>query len=187
MLPATQLKIGMFILYDNDLFRVSELMHVTPGKGRGMMQAKLLSIKGGNYYEKRFRSDEQMDVVHVDRTEMEYLYETDGAYVFMDIKTYDQIEIPEATLGDAIKYILPNTQIKVNLYEGNAVGIDLPITVELEVADTEPPLKGATASGSPKNATLETGIVVKVPNFIQIGEVVRIDTRDNSFVERVKK
>jgi len=187
MIPATQLKVGMVLLYENELYRVSETMHVTPGKGRGMMQVKLYSYKTANYYEKRFRSDESMEVVHLNRQEMEFLYHSDELYTFMDIKTYDQVDIPAAILGDAVKYLLPNTRLKVDIYEGSPVGIELPIMVDLEIIETDPPLKGATASASPKSATLETGIVVKVPQFIQIGDVVRIDTRDDSFVERAKK
>lgn len=187
MIPATQLKVGMSILYDDHLYRVAELMHVTPGKGRGMMQVKLYSLKNNNYYEKRFRSDETIETVHVERKEMEYLYQADDTYVFMDTKTYDQIEIPSAVLGNAMDYLLPNARLKIQFYEGSPVGIELPITVELKIVETDPPLKGATASASPKSARLETGIVVKVPQFLQIGDEIRIDTRDNSFVERVKK
>jgi len=187
MLPATQLKVGMTILYDDHLYRVAELMHVTPGKGRGKMQVKLYSLKNNSYYEKRFRSDETIETAHVEYKEMEYLYQADDAYVFMDTKTYDQVEIPSAVLGNAMDYLLPNARLKVQLYENNPVGIELPITVELKVAETDPPLKGATASASPKSAKLETGIVVKVPQFLQVGDEIRIDTRDNSFVERVKK
>jgi elongation factor P len=162
-------------------------MHVTPGKGRGKMQVKLLNLKTESYYEKRFRSDEPIEVVHLNRQEMEFLYQADNAYTFMDTKTYDQVDIPAAILGDAIKYLLPNTRLKVDFYEGSPVGIELPITVDLEIVETDPPLKGATASGSPKSATLETGIVVRVPQFLQTGDVIRIDTRDDSFVERAKK
>jgi len=187
MLPATQLKVGMSILYEGQLYRVAELMHVTPGKGRGMMQVKLYSLKTDRYYEKRFRSDASIENVHVELKEMEFLYQADDSYVFMDTKTYEQVEMSEAVLGSAINYLLPNIQLKVQFYEGAPVGIELPITVELKIVETDPPLKGATASGSPKSAKLETGIVVKVPNFLQVGDGVRIDTRDDSFVERVKK
>lgn len=186
-LPATQLKVGMAVLHENHLYRVAELMHVTPGKGRGMMQVKLYSLKNDSYYEKRFRSDEQVETVYVERKEMEYLYRTDDAYVFMDTKTYDQAEILSKVLGNAMDYLLPNARLKVQFYENAPVGIELPITVDLKIVETDPPLKGATASASPKSAKLETGIVVKVPQFLQVGDEIRIDTRDNSFVERAKK
>lgn len=186
-LPATQLKVGMAILYDNHLYRVSELLHVTPGKGRGMMQVKLYSYKNNSYYEKRFRSDETIETALVERTEMEYLYQSDTAYVFMDTKTYDQIEISADALGNAMDYLLPNERLKVQFYQGTPLGVELPITVNLKIVETDPPLKGATASASPKSAKLETGIVVKVPQFLQVGDEITIDTRDNSFVERAKK
>ncbi len=187
MLPATQLKVGMTILYDKQLYRVNDLMHVTPGKGRGLVQAKLYSYKSDSYYEKRLRSDETIETVYVEHKEMEYLYQTDDFYVFMDTKTYDQVEIPEKVLGNAMDYLLPNARLKVQIYEGAAVGIELPITVTLKIVETDPPLKGATASASPKSAKLETGITVKVPQFLQVDEEIRVDTRDNSFVERAKK
>ena len=187
MLPATQLKVGMIILHDKELYRVSDLLHMTPGNKRGIVQAKLYSLRNNSYYDKRFRSDITIETVHLDHKTMEYLYHTDDSYTFMDTETYEQVDIPVGILGDAINYLLPNTQLKVDFHEGTPVGIELPITVELAIVETDPPMKGATASASPKSAKLETGIVVKVPQFLQVGDKVRIDTRDNSFVERVKK
>ncbi|MBI5115385.1 elongation factor P [Candidatus Poribacteria bacterium] len=187
MIPARQLKIGMVILYNKDLYRVGSVLHLTPGNLRAMVQAKLYNLKNGNYYDMRFRADESLEMVMLDRKTMEYLYNTGDAYTFMDTTTYEQIDIPVGVLGEAVNYLLPNTQLKVEFYNSMAVGIELPITVDLEIVETDPPMKGATASGSPKAAKLETGIVVKVPQFLQIGDVVRIDTRDNSFVERAKK
>jgi len=187
MLPATQIKVGMTIVHNKELFRISNLTHITPGNKRGIVQAKLYSLKSNSYFDTRFRSDENIENVYLDRSTMEYLYHSDDMYTFMDIKTYEQVDIPRAVLGDAVNYLLPNTQLKVEFYEGAPVGIELPITVELKIIETEPPLKGATASASPKGAKLETNIVVKVPQFLQVGDVVRIDTRDNSFIERAKK
>jgi elongation factor P len=187
MLPATQLKVGMIILHDQELYRVSDLTHITPGNKRGIVQAKLYSLKNSSYYEKRFRSDLSVETVQLDRKTMEYLYHTDTSYTFMDTETYEQTDIPVGVLGDSVHYLLPNTQLKVDFYEGAPVGIELPITVELTIVETDPPMRGATASASPKTAKLETGIVVKVPQFLQVGDAVRIDTRDKSFVERVKK
>ena len=161
----------MIILYEEELYRVSELMHITPGNKRGMVQAKLYSLKSNSYYDKRFRSDLSVENVHLDRKTMEYLYHTDDSYTFMDIETYEQIDIPAGILGNAVNYLLPNTQLKVDFHEGAPVGIELPITVELTIVETDPPMKGATASASPKSAKLETGIVVKVPQFLQVGEI----------------
>ncbi len=187
MLPATQIKIGMIIRHEKELYRISDLTHITPGNKRGIVQAKLYSLKNNSYYDRRFRSDDTIETVQLDRNNMEYLYHTEDRYTFMDTTTFEQVDIPIGVLGDAVNYLLPNTQLKVEFHEGVPVGIELPITVDLKIAETEPPLKGATASASPKTARLETGIVVKVPQFLQTGDVVRIDTRDNSFVERVKK
>ncbi len=187
MVPATQLKIGMIVLHNGELYRVSDLLHLTPGNKRGKVQAKLFSLKSNSYYDVRFRSEDTVENVQLDRKIMEFLYHTDDSYTFMDTSTYEQIDIPKSVLGNAVNYLMPNTQLKVGFYEGTAVGIELPLTVDLKIVETDPPLKGATASGSPKSARLETGIVVKVPQFLLVGDVVRIDTRDNSFVERVKK
>lgn len=187
MLPATQLKVGMIILHEGELYRVSDLTHITPGNKRGIVQTKLYSLKNSSYYDTRFRSDDTVETVQLDRRNMEYIYHSDDSYTFMDTATYEQVELPARVLGDSVNYLLPNTQVKVDFYEGSPVGIELPITVELAITETDPPLKGATASASPKSATLETGIVVKVPQFLQVGDVVRIDTRDNSFVERARK
>ncbi len=187
MIPARQLKVGMVILHNKELFRVSSVIHMTPGNLRALVQAKLYNLKNSNYYDMRFRADESLEYVALDRKTMEYLYSTGEAYTFMDTETYEQIEIAAGVLGEAVNYLLANTQLKVEFYNGMAVGIELPITVDLKIVETDPPMRGATASGSPKSAKLETGIVVKVPQFLQIGDVVRIDTRDNSFVERAKK
>ncbi len=177
----------MIILHEKQLYRVSGITHITPGNKRGIVQAKLYSLKSNSYYDVRFRSEDTIETVQLDRKVMEYIYHSDDTYTFMDTSTYEQIEIPKGVLGDAVNYLLPNTQVKVDFHDGTPVGIELPITVELAIIETQPPLKGATASASPKSATLETGIVVKVPQFLQVGDVVRIDTRDNSFVERAKK
>jgi elongation factor P len=177
----------MIVLHNNELYKISELMHLTPGNKRGKVQAKIYSLKNNSYYDVRFRSDETVEVVQLDRTIMEYLYKTDDSYTFMDTETYEQVEIPAAVLGNAVNFLLPNIKIKLEFYGGTPVGVELPLTVELKIVETDPPLRGATASASPKSARLETGIVVKVPQFLLVGDVVRIDTRDSSFVERVKK
>lgn len=185
MIPATQLRTGNIILIDGELERVTGLNHVTPGKGRGKMFVKLNNLKTGANSEKRFRSDEKVELAMVETRVMEYLY-TDGShYAFMDLESYETVELMDEMLGDDVRYLQPNMQVKVQYHEITPVGVELPMFVELEIVETEPPLKGATASGSPKSATLEGGIVVKVPQFIKRGEVVKIDTRDDSFIERV--
>ncbi len=187
MPPATQLKIGMIVLHNGELYKISELLHLTPGNKRGKVQAKLYSLKNNSYYDVRFRSEDTVEVVQLDRNIMEFLYKADDTYTFMDTATFEQVDIPTAVLGNAVNYLLPNTQLKVEFYQGTPVGIELPLSVDMKIVETEPPLRGATASGSPKAARLETGIVIKVPQFLLVGDVVRVDTRDNSFIERAKK
>jgi elongation factor P len=185
MIPATQLRIGNIVLVDGELQRVTGLNHVTPGKGRGKMFIKLSNLKTGSNSEKRFRSGEKVELARVETRQMEYLYSDGSNYSFMDMESYETVELNEDVLGDGVKYLKPSMNVKVQYHETTPVGVELPMFIELPIVETEPPLKGATASGSPKSATLEGGIVVKVPQFIKQGEMVRIDTRDNSFVERV--
>ncbi|RJP17878.1 MAG: elongation factor P [Candidatus Abyssobacteria bacterium SURF_5] len=186
MIAARQLRIGLVIRYNNELYRVVSVMHRTPGNLRAFVQAKLFNLKKNDHYDIRLRAEDIVEDVMLERKTMEYIYNTDDIYTFMDTTTYEQVDIPKKVLGDAVDYILPNTQLDVEFYEGTPLGIQLPITVDLKIVDTQPPLKSATASASPKSATLETGIVVKVPQFLQVGETVRIDTRTKSFIERVK-
>ncbi len=186
MIVATQLRVGMFIKHRDDLCSVMSVQHVTPGKGRGMVQTKLRSATSGNSFEHRFRSDETVERVVLDQREMQCLYEEGDGYVFMDTETYDQVILDKDTLGDAVNYLLPNTTITVDFYEGRAVGVELPQVVELEIVETEPPLRGATAAGGSKPAKMETGMTVDVPQFIETGEVIRVDTRDGKYVERAK-
>ena len=186
MVPATQLKTGNVILIDGELFRVTGLNHVTPGKGRAMMFAKLKGIRTDASIEKRFRSNERVEIAMLETRPMEYLYDSGDSWAFMDSESYETVELAKDLVGDAAKYLTPNLNVKVQYHDGTPVGLELPLSIEMKIVETEPPLKGATASGSPKSATLESGIVVKVPQFLREGEVVRIDTRDNSFIERVK-
>ena len=185
MFPATQLKVGMTVLYEKEPHRVVSVRHVTPGKGRGMVFSRLQNLKTGAAQEYRFRSDEQLERTVLDSRDMDFSYESHVGYAFMDAETYEIVELTEELVGDAVKYILPGTRIKVQSFEGTPVGVEVPLTVELKIVETEPPMKGATASASSKAAKLETGLVVKVPQFMQVGELVKIDTRDDSFIERV--
>ncbi|RMF94190.1 MAG: elongation factor P [Nitrospinota bacterium] len=187
MITATQIRRGMIIILDEELYQVLDFQHVTPGKGRGMMQTKLRSLRTGNSLDYRFRSDEKVERATLDQQEMEYLYSDQGHHYFMNSQTYEQIALTEEVLGDALQYLVPNTRIIVNFYQGTPVSVELPGTVDLRVIETEPGLKGATASRSTKPATLETGLVVQVPIFIEENDIVRIDTSDNSYLERVEK
>jgi elongation factor P len=185
MIPATQLKVGMVINHSGELHRIIELNHVTPGKGAGMVQAKLRSLRSGNQQLYRFRSDERADPLALEQREMEFLYSTPSeGFVFMSLETYEQMQVPEEVLGDNAKYLKENMQVVLEFSAAEVLGIELPLSVELKIVETNPPLKGATASGSPKPAKLENGMTVRVPEYIKNGEMVRIDTRTGSFIER---
>jgi elongation factor P len=186
MINAKQLRVGMLIKFRDDLCRVTSVLHITPGNWRGMVQTKLKSLSSGSNYEHRFRSEDTLERAVLDQKEMQCLYEEGDAYVFMDTKDYEQVTLDKETLGDALNYLLPNTMITVDFFESRAVGVELPHVVELKIIDTEPPMKGATASGGAKPAKLETGVMVDVPQFIEVGETIRVDTRDGKYVERAK-
>jgi len=186
VINATQLRVGMLIKHRDALCRVLSVLHITPGNKRGLVQTKLRSITAGNSFDHRFRSEDQVERAILDQQKMQCLYEEGDGYVFMNTDNYEQVTLDKETLGDAVLYLLPNTELTVEFYEGAPVGVELPITVDLKVLETEPPLKGATASGSGKPAKLETGLMVEVPQFIEIGEVVRVDTREGKYLERVK-
>jgi len=181
------IRAGYVIKYNNELYRVLHSEHRTPGNKRAFMQVKLRRLKDGIQTEVKFRADEQVERAALEQAEMEYLYSDPSGYCFMNNETYEQIFL-EDSLIDAVKpFLLPNNKAQVEFYEGKPIGIELPEAVELKVVETEPRLKGATVSGSPKPATLETGYVVNVPQFIDVGEVVRVSTTSGEYLERVKK
>lgn len=186
MIAATQMKRGMTIKLNGELYRVFSTMHITPGNWRGMVQTKLKSLKTGSIIENRFRSEDRVEQAYLETHEMEYLY-TDGSdYFFMNTATFDQIHLPMDLLEDSIPYLIPNIKIQVEFYEGRPIGIELPPSVELKVISTEPALRGATVSNVNKPATLETGLVIQVPPFVNEGEVIRVDTAEGKYQERVK-
>ena len=185
-IPATQMRPGMIIKHNHDLHSVFSVEHRTPGNLRAFIQAKLRNLRTGAMFEHRFRSADAVDRVIVDEAEMEYLYSDGGDYYFMNTDTYDQVHMSRDVLGDAVDYLIPNIKLNVEFYEGKPIGIELPQTVDMEVIETEPGLKSATASSVMKPAKLETGLVVQVPPFINAGEKIRIDTADGTYMERVK-
>ncbi|MEW5806193.1 MAG: elongation factor P [Acidobacteriota bacterium] len=185
MIKATQLKKGMTIIKDNDLYKIVSTMHITPGNWRGMVQTKLKSLKNGSIIEHRFRSEDIIERAILNEVEMEYIYSDGTDYHFLNTKTYEQIHISEEMLGDAVRFLVPNTMLQVEFYEGTPVGIELPITVDLKVVETPPGIKGATASQQRKPARLETGLIVQVPSFIEEGEVIRVSTVEGTYIERV--
>jgi len=187
MIQATQLKKGMCIKHENDLYRVVSTQHITPGNWRGMVQAKIRHLKTGSIIEHRFRSEDRVERAILDETEMEFLYRDGDMYHFMNNETFEQIGLSDDVLGDAVSYLIPNVKLQVELYEGRPVGIDLPLKVDMKVVETEPGIKGSTVSNVGKPAKMETGLVVQVPPFINEGDVIKIDTSTGSYLERVGK
>jgi len=185
-IPATQLRPGMIVKHNNDLHTVFSVAHRTPGNLRAFIQAKLRNLRTGAMFEHRFRSADAVDRVIVDEAEMEYLYNDGSDYYFMNTDTYDQLHISREILGDAVDYLISNIKLNVEFYEGKPIGIELPQTVDMEVIETEPGLKSATASSVMKPAKMETGLVVQVPPFIGAGERIRVDTAEGTYLERVK-
>ena len=177
---------GFVIVYNKELYRVMTAEHRTPGNKRAFCQAKLRNLKNGTQTEIKFRADEDIERVTLEQAEMEYLYSDASGYCFMNSETYEQMFIDDAIIGDAKQFLLPNTKVKIEFHEDKPIGLELPETVDLTVEETEPQMKGATASGSGKPATLETGLVVTVPQFVDVGEKVRVSTSSGDYLERVK-
>lgn len=186
MIQATQLKRGMCIKHDNDLYRVVSTQHLTPGNWRGMVQAKIRHLKTGSIMEHRFRSEDRVERAILDETEMEFLYRDGDMYHFMNNESFEQIALSKEVLGDAVPYLIPNIKLKIELYQGRPVGIELPLTVEMKVVETEPAIKGASVSNVGKPAKMETGLVVSVPAFISEGDVIKIETSSGAYIERAK-
>ena len=185
-IPATQMRPGMIIKHNNDLHLVFSVEHRTPGNLRAFIQAKLRNVRTGAMFEHRFRSGDPIDRVNVDEIAMEYLYQDGDHYYFMNTETYEQVFLGKDVLGDAVDYLTANLQIKVEFYDGKPVGLELPPTAELRVVRTDPGMPSATVSNVLKPATLETGLVVGVPHFISEGEMIRVDTTEGKYVERVR-
>ena len=183
-IPATQMRPGMVIKHNNELHAVFSVEHRTPGNLRAFIQAKLRNLRTGAMFEHRFRSPDPIDRVIVDEIPMEYLYADGDDYYFMNTENFEQTHLRRDTLGDAVEYLTPNLQIKVEFYDNKPVGIELPQTVDLKVVETEPGLKSATASSVTKPAKTETGLVVYVPPFINEGEVIRVDTAEGAYLSR---
>ena len=180
-IQATRLKRGMLIKLENDLFRVLDLQHFTPGNKRAHMQCRMRNIRTLALSDNKFRAEEDVERAILDEREMQYLYRDGDAFYFMDTSNYEQIHINQESLGDSADYLLPEMMIKVEFYDVEPVGVELPVTVDLKVADTSPGIKGATASAQIKPATLETGLVVNVPSFVNVGDVIRVSTETGEY------
>ena len=185
-MKATEIRRGQVVKLDNQAFLILETTHVTPGNWRAMVQTKLRNLNTGTIIERRLRSTDDVDIAFVETKKVEYLYSSGSEHVFMDGETFDQISFPKEMVEDVMAFLMPNAQVSVMYCDGKAVSIEPPRTVDLKIIDTPPSMKGATVTNQYKEATLETGLKVQVPSFIEPGEVVRIDTTSREYVERVK-
>ena len=181
MISATQLRPGMIIKFNNELYSVFSMTHRTPGNLRGFVQARMRSLKSGTMTEHRFSSEDKVEKAQLEEHEMEYLYDDGEYYYFMNTETFEQMHLMKDLLGDAVQYLIPQLKLKVEFYEGKPLGVELPATVDMLVVETEPGLKGATVSNVTKPAKLETGLVVQVPSFITEGEKIRVNTAEGTY------
>ncbi|HUT28390.1 MAG TPA: elongation factor P [Sedimentisphaerales bacterium] len=184
---ASEMRKGQTINIDGKLYAIVDFQHVKLGKGGAVYQTKLKSLTDGLIQNVRLRSEEIVEEAYLDKRTYEYLYSAGSDHILMDTQTYDQITLDDDAFGDGAKYCKPNTQVQVSMYQGKPVVVTLPNTVDLEVSDTSPEIRGATATNQSKPATLETGLVVQVPPFIKVGELIRVDTRTGQYVTRVKE
>jgi elongation factor P len=183
-LQATRMKKGMLIKMGEDLFRILELQHVTPGNLRGFVRVKMRNIRNGALADNRFRSEDTVERATLDEREMQYLYHDGDDYYFMDTTSFEQVHISSEALGDSVGYLKLEMTIQVEFYGTEPVGIELPQTVDLKIVDTAPGIKGATASNQIKPATTETGLVVNVPPFVNTGDMIRVSTETGEYLAR---
>lgn len=186
LMQATQLRVGNIIEHEKQLWRVMQVEHRTPGNKRGFMQTKLRNLRSGTQTEHRFASEDRVERVTLEQHVAEYLFENGGRYTFMNTESYEQIELGRDELGDAVNYLVPNCRIEVEFHEETPLGVALPKTVDLKVVESAPGIKTATVSNVLKPATTETGLVVGVPNFINEGDVISVDTTTGEYVGRAK-
>ena len=185
-ISTNDLKNGMTLDLDGTLFTVIEFQHVKPGKGGAFVRTKLRNVRSGAVIERTFRADERVGYAHLDRSEKQYLYREAEELVFMDLESYEQIHVPAAIAGDSVNYLTEGFTATVATHEGVPLSVELPASVVLAVTDTEPGVKGDRVSGALKPATLETGLVVSVPLFVEAGEKIKVDTRTGGYIERAK-
>lgn len=184
MITSTDFRTGLTIEIDNGVWQVVEFQHVKPGKGAAFVRTKLKNVESGAVVERTFNPNEKMPPAHLDTRKMQFLYEADGVYTFMDMESYEQIELNKETLGTALNYLQENMEVSVQSFKDRIIGISLPNSVNLKVIECEPGVKGNTATGATKMAKVETGYEVRVPLFINEGDVLRIDTRTGNYIER---
>lgn len=184
MISATQLRPGMVIKFNNELYSIFSVNHRTPGNLRGFVQAKMRSLRTATMTEHRFSSEDKVEKAVLEEQEMEYLYDDGEYFYFMNTETYEQMHLTKDLLGDATVYLIPQLHVKVEFYEGKPMSVELPASVDMLVMETEPGMKGATVSNVTKPAKLETGLVVQVPPFITEGEKIRVNTAAGTYQER---
>src|SRR6201984_716939 len=185
-IKATQLRPGMVIQHKKELYTVFSTDHRTPGNKRGSMQTRLTSLRTGTMIDYRFRAEECVERAILDEVEFEYLYNEGDDFHFMNTETYEQMQMTRDELGETVNYLIPNTVVRVEFFEEKPIGVDLPDTMDLKVLETEPTLQKATASAVMKPATLETGLVIQVPPFVNSGDKVKVDTTEARYVQRVE-
>lgn len=185
-MQANDLRRGMVIRFNGELCKVLDFHHHTPGNLRAMVQAKLRNLRSGNQFEHRFRSQDEVEQAYITQHEMEYLYSDGHAHHFMDTENFEQVEISDEDLGESAAWLSAGVKLQVQFYEGKPFGVELPKTIKAKIVETQPMVKGATASASYKPAKLENGVVVQVPPFVTEGEEIIVDPSDNRYIERAR-
>ena len=185
MIAAGEFKNGVTVEIDGNIYQILEFQHVKPGKGAAFVRTKLKNIISGGVVEQTFRPTEKFPKAHIDRKDMQYLYQDGDLYNFMDVETYDQIALNSDVVGDSLKFVKENETVKICSHKGNVFSVEPPLFVELTITETEPGFKGDTAQGATKPATVETGATVMVPLFVEQGDVLKIDTRTGEYLSRV--
>ena len=184
MINVNDLKVGMTIMYENNIYSVMDTQHVKPGKGAAFVQAKLKNLRSGAIIENRFNSSDKVEPARIEKKPMQYLYQMNDIYYFMDMNTYEQVEINKSQIGSDSELLKENLTVDIMFFEGEMLGMNLPDKIELKVTHTEPAVKGNTTSSAMKDATLETGKVIKVPLFIEQDEVILVSSKDGKYVSR---
>ena len=184
MINVNDLKVGMTIMYENNIYSVMDTQHVKPGKGADFVQAKLKNLRSGSIIENRFNSSDKVEPARIEKKPMQYLYSMNDVYYFMDMNTYEQVEISKSQIGDDAELLKENLEVDIMFFEGEMLGMNLPDKIALKVIHTEPAVKGNTTSSAMKDATLETGKVIKVPLFIEQDETILVSSKDGKYVSR---
>ncbi|HIE50455.1 MAG TPA: elongation factor P [Armatimonadetes bacterium] len=186
MISTSDFRTGLTIAVEGEVYSIIEFLHVKPGKGGAFVRTKLRHLKTGRVLDKTFRAGEKMEPAILDRRKMQYLYNTGEEFVFMDLEDFDQHTLTKEQVGEAARFLCDGLEVDLTFHRGELLGLELPITVEAKVVDTDPGVRGDTATGGSKPATIESGAVVQVPLFINVGDVIRVDTRTGEYVDRVQ-